>query len=299
MKAKPLWRVAIVTSSQAEDAVTELWTELFTQPAASYTDLEDRSTTVSAFLEQKPDWSPARLREIRRRLQHLQACGLEIGPATLRLNRVRREDWAESWKRHFKPLVIGRALLIRPSWVRRRPRPGQAEVVLDPGLSFGTGQHPTTAFCLKQVARYRPQGAAKSLLDLGTGSGILALAAAKLGFKPIVAMEFDPDSLEIARQNARQNKLEKLIDFQLQDVTKLTVRSGDHYDLVCANLISSLLLSERRRILARLAPAGCLVLAGILQEEFSQVQAAYEDAGLRLISSQVQNEWCSGAFTWA
>lgn len=286
----------MITSSQAEDAVTELWTELFGQPPASYTDLEDRSTAVSAFLEQKPDWSPARLREIRRRLQHLQACGLEIGPAALRLSRVRREDWAESWKRHFKPLVIGQALLIRPSWVKRRPKPGQAEIVLDPGLSFGTGQHPTTAFCLKQVARFRPRGAAQSLLDLGTGSGILALAAAKLRFRPVVAMEFDPDALDIARENARQNKLDKLIDFRLQDVTKLTVRSADHYDVVCANLISSLLLNERRRILARVAPGGHLVVAGILKEEFAQVQAAYEDAGLRLVSSQTRKEWCSGAF---
>ena len=122
---------------------------------------------------------------------------------------IRHEDWAESWKRHFKPIEIGRRLLIKPSWSRRRPKPHQQVVVLDPGLSFGTGQHPTTAFCLAEVARLVKNAPARSFLDIGTGSGILAIAAARLNYQPIWAFDFDPEAVRMARANAQTNQVEK------------------------------------------------------------------------------------------
>ena len=146
-------------------------------------------------------------------------------------------------------------------------------VVLDPGLSFGTGQHPTTAFCLRQLVARRRPGEAQSCLDIGTGSGILAIAAAKLGYAPVDAFDFDPEAVRIARANARRNGVAARIRFSRQDLTKLPRRSARKYSLVCANLISSLLLAERERILARLQPDGVLVVAGILKEEFAQVQS--------------------------
>jgi ribosomal protein L11 methyltransferase len=214
------------------------------------------------------------------------------------LARIPQEDWAESWKLHFKPMMIGSALLLKPSWSRRRPRKGQAVVILDPGLSFGTGRHPTTAFCLRQLAALRPRADARSCLDLGTGSGILAIAAAKLGYSPVDALDCDRESIRIARANARRNTVSAKIRFQRQDLTKLPRRSVTKYSVICANLVSSLLLAERERILARLHANGALVVAGILNSEFGQVRTAFEDAGLRLIAARTQNEWRSGAFAW-
>ena len=140
---------------------------------------------------------------------------------------MRREDWAESWKRHFKPIEIGDALLVKPSWSKRRPRKNQAVVILDPGLSFGTGQHPTTAFCLREIVRLKlakergrlarefktrhhadEPSALQSFLDIGTGSGILAIAAAKLGYQPVHAFDFDAEAVRIARANARANRVQ-------------------------------------------------------------------------------------------
>jgi ribosomal protein L11 methyltransferase len=213
---------------------------------------------------------------------------------TIQIRRVRWEDWAESWKRHFKPLEIGRSLLIKPSWSRRRPKQPQSVVVLDPGLSFGTGQHPTTAFCLGEVARHVRKGAARSFLDIGTGSGILAIAAAKLNYQPVAAFDFDPDAVRIARANAKSNRVK--IRLARADVTRLPLRPARQYDLVCANLVSTLLVAERKRIISRLNKDGTLVLAGILKTEFPAVQAAFAAAGLVLIRSQSRRDWRSGAF---
>ena len=212
---------------------------------------------------------------------------------------MRREDWAESWKRHFKPIEIGNALLVKPSWSKKLPRKNQAVVVLDPGLSFGTGQHPTTAFCLREVARHRKTGARRSFLDMGTGSGILAIAAAKLGYSPVYAFDFDPEAVRVARANARANGVHKKLRIARRDVTKLPIHPARQYDLICANLISTLLISERRRMVAQLNRGGTLVLAGILKPEFSQVQKVFEKLGLKLAARKIENEWCSGSFCFA
>lgn len=295
MNRRLLWRIAVTTLPEAEEAVAELVGSTFGQLAASYTNLETGITMVTAYFEEKPDWQGAGRAKLAAGLAQIKACGLDIGAGEFSLKRVRREDWAESWKRHFKPIEIGSALLIKPPWSSRWARKGQAVVVLDPGLSFGTGQHPTTGFCLRQLVARRNPGEAQSFLDIGTGSGILAIAAAKLGYAPVGAFDFDPEAVRTARANARKNRVGGRIRFSRQDVTKLP-RQGARYSLVCANLISDLLVAERERILSRVQPDGLLVIAGILKEEFPRVQRAYEAAGLRLVASRTENEWRSGSF---
>ena len=185
---------------------------------------------------------------------------------------------------------------MKPSWSKKLPRKNQAVVVLDPGLSFGTGQHPTTAFCLRALVRHQKTGARGSFLDMGTGSGILAIAAAKLGYSPVHALDFDPDAVRVARANARANGVHYKLRIAWADVTKLPVRPARRYDLICANLVSTLLISGRARMVAQLNRGGTLVLAGILRREFLQVQKAFEELGLKLAARKVENEWCSGSF---
>jgi len=298
MKRTMLWGISVTTTPEAEDAVAELLESAFGQPVCSWTDAETGIATVSAYVPTRPDWSRARQKELASGLRRIARSGLNLGPGKILLKSIRKEDWAESWKLHFKPLVIGSALLLKPSWSRRRPRKGQAVVVLDPGLSFGTGRHPTTAFCLRQVVARRRFGKSQSCLDIGTGSGILAIAAARLRYAPVDAFDFDPEAVRIARANARRNGVSAKIRFRRQNLTKLPRRSAQQYSLVCANLIASLLMAERERILARLRADGVLVVAGILTEEFAQVQRGFEAAGLRLVASRTQNEWRCGAFCW-
>jgi ribosomal protein L11 methyltransferase len=296
--SKPLWRISVTTSLEAEDAVTELLGALFAAPAAAYFNLETGVSAVSVFRDRKFDAAKVRA-DIAAGLKRIADCGLNIGGGKIEIAKVKREDWAESWKRHFHPLEIGKSLLIKPGWSKRRPRKHQAVVTLDPGLSFGTGQHPTTGFCLGEIARCRQNGTAQSFLDIGTGSGILAIAAAKLGYAPVQAFDFDAEAVRVARANARKNRVEGKIKLTRGDVTRLPLKPARQFDLVCANLISPLLIAEKRRIANRLKRGGALVLAGILAAEFAEVERAFANLGLKLTASRAENEWRSGSFCFA
>ena len=213
--SKPLWRVSVRTTAEAEDAISELLASVSGCQAAAYFDLESQTSQVSVFAEQGK-FSPARVRrEVAAGLERIKRFGLDTGAAKMTVARVKREDWAESWKRHFKPLEIrakavmakayhdapeAHSLLIKPSWNRQRAAKNQAVVVLDPGLSFGTGQHPTTAFCLQEIVRGLKPDTRRSFLDIGTGSGILAIAAVKLGYAPVHAFDFDAASVRVAEK---------------------------------------------------------------------------------------------------
>jgi ribosomal protein L11 methyltransferase len=327
MKTNSLWKISITTTPESEEAAAEKLGALLDRAAVSYHDLETAVSTVTVYCETGP---AAGIRKtIAAGLVQIKKCGLKAGSGKITIAKVLREDWAESWKRHFKPIEIrfrrdkfheslnktnlgtrgtrppGKSLLIKPSWSKRKPRKNQAVVVLDPGLSFGTGQHPTTAFCLNEIVaavcgrrNRRSQGAtkAKSILDIGTGSGILAIAAAKLGYRPVHAFDFDANAIQIARVNARMNSVAGRIRFWRGDVSKLPLRPVKKFDLICANLISDLLIAERRRVVAQLSRGGTLVLAGILKSEFWEVRAAFEKLGLKLVSSKTEKEWQSGSF---
>jgi ribosomal protein L11 methyltransferase len=296
MKRRTLWKISIATSPEAEDAVAQLLENAFGQLPSSYTHVETRTTTVTVYLTKKPVLDRAKRAEIAADFRRIKGVGFDAGSGKLSLAKVKHENWAESWKRHFKPLEIGPELLIRPSWSKRRARKGQAVVVIDPGLSFGTGQHPTTAFCLQQIVSRRRPGERQSFFDIGSGSGILAIAAVKLGYAPVQAIDCDLEAIRIAHANARQNRISHRIVFRPQEVATLPRRPRSKYTLICANLISNLLMKERGRILAQLEPAGMLVIAGILKEEFAEVQKAYEAAGLELVAAKTENEWRSGSF---
>jgi ribosomal protein L11 methyltransferase len=296
VKTGPLLQISVLVTAEAEEAVCALLSDVLGPPASSYHDAENGRVTASVYLDDPTAWSPLKRSRLQAGLKRIEDCGLQVGAKRISASTLRREDWAESWKRHFKPISIGSALLVKPSWSKRRPRHGQRVVVLDPGLSFGTGQHPTTRFCLEQLSSDRRAGTEQSFLDMGTGSGILAIAAAKLGYRPVEAFDFDPDAIRIARGNASRNRVSQQVRFRAQDLSRLPLRPGRRYDVICANLISDLLLVEQLRILARLAPGGTLVLAGILRSQFAAIRQAYQSAGLELKGHRMENEWESGAF---
>ncbi len=344
---RQLWRISVVTTPDAEDAVAVLLNTTFNLPVSVYFDIEAGVSTVTVYLQRKTRLPRKTRADIAAGLRRIRGCGLNIGPGKIVLAKLRRENWAESWKRHFQPIEIkfnnrkdelcespalrrrlgtrvtrpsrnrpseclGKSLLIKPSWSKRKARKGQTVVVLDPGLSFGTGHHPTTAFCLSEIVRFQkgrdnaprdPDGSASrsdlkppSFLDLGAGSGILAIAAAKLGYSPVFAMDFDPEAVRVARTNARVNRVRQKLEIRRGNVTNLPIQPRRRHNLVCANLLSSLLMTERRRIAAQLNPDGSLVLAGILKSEFSEVQKAYKTLGLKLISYRDEKGWRSGSF---
>ena len=293
---QPLWRVSVTTSLAAEDAVMELLGTLLGTPASAYFNLETGVSIASVYLTGKKGLPAAKKAEISAGLDRMKHFGLDARPATIEAVKVKREDWAESWKRHFKALEVGRSLLVKPSWIKKAPRKNQAVVILDPGLSFGTGQHATTSFCLSEIVMAHKKQQPGSFLDIGTGSGILAISAAKLGYRPVEAFDYDPESVRVAKANAAVNGVSAKIKLSRRDVTRLPLRAAKQFDLVCANLISNLLLAERKRIVNRVKPGGTLVLAGILAIEFGEVQAAFESLGWKLVADKIEKEWRSGSF---
>jgi ribosomal protein L11 methyltransferase len=306
-----LHHISVIVPSEFEEAVAEVFENVFGQPAVTFRKEGSAVGTVSVY------YAAARARAMVMRgavqkavngLQPMRDAGHRV---RVSLKKVRREDWAESWKKHFKPLKIGRSLLIKPSWSRVRLLPGQQCVVLDPGLSFGTGQHPTTEFCLRQLEK-RAKGfkcagrltdkkikRGLSFLDVGTGTGILAISAAKLGYDPVHAFDFDPVSVKVSRENACGNAMESQIKFWRGDLKKMASKSRQQYDVICANVEFDVLKSEHAKIIHRLKPQGILILAGILKKQFPAILETYTQAGLKLVADKVKKEWHSGAFDWA
>jgi ribosomal protein L11 methyltransferase len=174
------------------------------------------------------------------------------------------DDWPERWMRFHVPVLVGGRLYVRPPWEQPAVRPGVAEIVIDPGQAFGTGAHPTTRLCLELLLELDPRG---SFADLGCGSGVLAIAAAKLGFRPVAAVDSDAAAVEATRANARDNGV------ALDRVERWDLRrdAPPPATTVTANLMRPLLL----QIAARLEPPEMLILSGLLDEEADEVAAAF------------------------
>lgn len=290
-----LHQVAYVTDEAAEDLASVLLEREVGSTPSIHTDALTRQSTVSVYVELASERVPEVRRALGQAWKEAVTDDATLGTARIRIRKVRPLDWAESWKRHFRPLEIGRKLLVKPTWSRKRARAGESVILLDPGLSFGTGQHATTHFCLTQVVGLRTE-ASQSLLDLGCGSGILALAAARLGYQPVEAWDYDAEAVRIAGENAELNQLETAVHPKVADVVQLPTRPKVRFDVVCANLIYDLLIAERERITSHVAEGGALVLAGILTQQFPAVTDAYAELGWKLSHSETGGEWTSGTF---
>ena len=230
--------------------------------------------------------SAATIDSTERALWHLQAFGLRpVGP--LRVRTVEDADWADTWKQHYVAQRVGRVVIV-PSWAEEPLAEGEVAITLDPGMAFGTGLHPTTRGCLALLQELDPMAA--SVLDVGCGSGILALAALRLGAGRALAVDTDPMAVTAARQNAARNGLED----------RLEVREGTlpataelRYPLVLANLVAAVLVDLTPRLAAHLARPGTLLASGIIEPRASEVTAALAAAGLAVRDRRADGEWVS------
>ncbi len=229
--------------------------------------------------------------DVRARLA-LAAAQRHPGVAGVTVRACRPRDWTRFWRRHFQPLDIAGLLRIRPPWARARRTRGVAELVLDPGLSFGTGRHFTTRFCLERLVATIRAERPRSVLDAGTGSGILALAAARLGVPRVDAFDNDPLSVAHARENLRRNRLTGRVRLRVADALARPPRGA--YDLVVANLYGGLLV----RLADVLAAAArrTLILSGIRELEADEVAAAFQSRGLDERVRDGDGEWCGLEF---
>lgn len=211
----------------------------------------------------------------------------EIAPAargaTLAAVPVPAVDWESLWRRHHRPMAVGRRLLVAPPWDVPRPA-GREVLVIEPGMAFGTGQHATTRACLEAIEAAVGTGQVRSALDVGTGSGVLALALARLGVERVVALDTDPAVVPLARANLTRN-----------GATRVALLAGPlaavrgRFDLVVANLLADAIVAEAGALARVVGPGGRLVVSGLVAEQLPAVRAAYP--GWRVAETRAEGAW--------
>lgn len=202
---------------------------------------------------------------------------------------IQEQNWMESWKQHYRPLPVGERLLILPAWIDMETG-GRVSIRIEPGMAFGTGVHPTTQLSLLLLEHYVQPG--KSVIDVGCGSAILAIAAAKLGAAPVVAVDIDAQALDNARHNARLNK----VDIEIGQGSITEVLAGQfglqQADIVVANILAPVLTRLLDEGLAKLIkPGGVLVLSGILAEQEGEMKKSLEKMKLQIIGERRIEDW--------
>lgn len=214
-----------------------------------------------------------------------EQAGIE-GLFTFRYALMPDEDWNETWKKNFVPLDVGKGFTILPPWERRSP--GRINLIIDPGMAFGTGHHETTRSCLILMEKYDGLAAKERFLDLGTGSGLLAIAAAKMGYKRIIAVDTDPLATDAARLNIAINQTPN-VEVREGSITE----AADSFNCITANIISGVLIQLAPDIAAHLEPSGIAILSGILTEQADEVSAAMQKAGLGIRERFQDGKWIS------
>lgn len=253
----------------------------------------------------------AQVEETRQRIeQALWHLGQMRPVGTLETRILEEQDWANAWKQHYSVLRVGERIVVVPSWLQHEARPDDLVLHLDPGMAFGTGLHPTTQLCLRLLERYARPG--QTVLDIGTGSGILAIAAARLGAGPVLALDNDPVAVAVAAENVLRNGVGDTVraaegslgagarmghwlsgDFGEAEPSAVYRPSSTvpSFNLIAANLIAKVLVILADDLATALLPGGILLSSGIIDTREADVTSAFEAAGLRQLERHAEGEW--------
>jgi len=300
--------ISISTASASQDVVAEIFHDLgasgvviedpalvndyIAEGAWDYSGLEQQEATgivtVKAYLPADGELAN-RMQELTRRIEAMQAAaGESCGPCEISSATVCDEDWADNWKAYFHTEKVGALLVVRPAWEEYEASPDDIVISLDPGAAFGTGTHPTTAMCLRELELLVRGG--MRVFDVGTGSGVLAIAAAKLGAGQVVAMDYDGTAVKFAEENIQRNGLDGIISLGQGD---LLAGFEGKADLICANLIADLVIRLVPQLDGHLAEGGRLLASGIITERLADVTAAVTAAGFTVMRAVEEQGWAA------
>jgi ribosomal protein L11 methyltransferase len=250
---------------------------------------------IVGYLENGPQ-AQEMLKKIREYLAELADLTPDEGQTRLETEIIPDEDWNKTWKERFKPLPITAHLVIKPTWESYQPAPGEKVIEMDPGMAFGTGHHASTKLALEFVEAlfHTKETPPKTVLDVGTGTGILAMAAALFGAQEVLAIDNDPEAVVVAGENILRNELQQTITatgVALEEIPR-------QFDLVIANIIHDTLIELAAPLAAHLAPNGKLIMAGILTgPQTDNIRAAYNALGLKHQETRSEGEWSALLFS--
>ena len=277
--------------------------EDFLETSKEYWDYVDESLSekmkdisqVRLYLES--DSAEAKITELRQILAALPGTypAFDFGPLTIALENVPEEDWENSWKKNYRPLPVGEKFLVVPKWMTVDDTKGRLPVILDLGLTFGTGAHDSTQMCMRALEHLIHGG--ERIADLGSGSGILSICALRLGAASAAGIDIDPAAEHIARENALQNGYDGSVFTACtgnvtEDQALMKKLSAGGYDIVCANIVAGVILQLLPVVPAFLRPDGIFLCSGILRSREEEVRTAIESVGLHVIDFERTEEWC-------
>jgi ribosomal protein L11 methyltransferase len=235
--------------------------------------------------------SPEEARQAITRLAALKhEAFLEAGELSVSEAEAKDEDWAENWKQYYKPMRVGKRLVVKPSWEVYKEQAGDLVIHMDPGMAFGTGTHETTRLCLEMIEQHYKGGPA---LDIGTGSGILAVALARIGSGPVLAVDIDPVAVKSAGENVKLNVLTERVQVKQGD---LALDIAGRFSFISANILADVVISLAEPVKTLLTKNGLFLASGIIRDREEDVREAYLQAGYYLHDSRVMGEWVAFLF---
>ncbi|KAF6636916.1 50S ribosomal protein L11 methyltransferase [Paenibacillus sp. EKM208P] len=258
-------------------------------------DIPEGQAIIKGYFAEEVDMDSIRS-QIEPRVEELRTFDIDPGEVQYELKTVDEDDWANAWKQYFKPLRVSDRLTIKPTWEEYEPASEEEKIIeLDPGMAFGTGTHPTTSLCLRTLESVIKGG--EEVIDVGTGSGILAIGAVKLGAKHVLALDLDPVAVSSARENTRLNGLEECITIKESDLLSVLNASDPTLGiqlpvkLVVANILAEIILLFIDDVYKALEPGGIYIASGIWKNKEEVVETALKAAGFEIAEISRDEDW--------
>jgi len=251
-------------------------------------DYPDEGVNIKAYLPVN-SFLGETVEQIKEQINALLLYDIDLGRNTITISEVNEEQWATAWKKYYKPQKVTDHLTIVPTWEDYQPESADEKVIeLDPGMAFGTGTHPTTVLCLRAIEKYLRPG--DDVLDVGTGSGVLSIACAKLGANRVLAVDLDEVAVKVAKLNVKVNKVQEVVEVKHGNL-------ADHvdgtYQLVVANILAEVILRLVDDAYRLLSPGGVFIASGIIENKRKDVEEALRNAGFTIIDIESEEDWVS------